>query len=133
MTKQNNEKKYSFHHKEPARNSTVLLPRIDGKNYEVSESVVRVASSSRNPNPSAHKRPAPLDKTGSESSVTLTDSSSPSPSPPEPAVVTPPFTGFKRPATPSRFAAQKRAAQSSSPSPLPPSTSPLPSCCRLHR
>ncbi|OMJ10113.1 hypothetical protein AYI70_g10523 [Smittium culicis] len=137
MSNQNNQKKYDFHHKEPARNSTVLLSRIDGKNYEVSEPVVPVASSSRNPifatatplpNYAAHKRPAPLEKNGSESCVTLTDSPSPSPSPPEPAVEIPPFTGFKRPASPSRFDAQKRTALSSSPSPLPPSTPPFPSC-----
>ncbi|OMJ21572.1 hypothetical protein AYI70_g3416 [Smittium culicis] len=197
MSKQNNDKKYGYHHKEPARNSTVFLPHIDGKNYEDTQPEAPVASSSRNPIPAsatpppryaahkrpaplinsgsessvtltdssspspsppepavseapvasssrnpipasatpppryaAHKRPAPLINSGSESSVTLTDSSSPSSSPPEPAVVTPPFTGFKRPATPTRFAAQKREAQSSSPFPLPPSTSSLPSCCR---
>ncbi|OMJ12366.1 hypothetical protein AYI69_g9426 [Smittium culicis] len=138
MSKQNNKKKYGYHHKAPARNSTVLLPHIYGKSYEESDPEVPVASSSRRPiaasatpppRYAAHKRPAPLEKSGSESSVTLTDDSSP-PTPPEPAPETPPFSGFKRPAIPSRFAANKRPAHSSSPSPKPPSTPPLPSCCR---
>ncbi|OMJ26733.1 hypothetical protein AYI69_g3857 [Smittium culicis] len=139
MSKQVNDKKYGYHHKQPARNSTVLLPHIDGKNYEESEPEVPVASSSRRPiaasatpppRYAAHKGPAPVEKSSSGSSVTLTDDSSPSPSPPEPTPVTPPFSGFKRPAIPSRFAAHKRPALSSSPSPMPPSTPTLPACCR---
>ncbi|OMJ21114.1 hypothetical protein AYI70_g3666 [Smittium culicis] len=146
----NQEKKFGYHQSQPARNSSVFLPSIDGKNYELSDPEVPVASSSRHPfsaptcssgipilatvtpppRYAAHKRPAPLINSGSVSSVTLTDSSSPYPSSPEPADVTPPTIGFKRPATPSRFAVHKRPALSSSPTPMQPSTPPLPSCCR---